>query len=44
MMEDGSETMSREETAQLAARQQKFIQSLRTLCCESKMKPAEFVV
>ena len=27
MMEDGSETMSREETAQLAARQQKFIQS-----------------
>ena len=28
MMEDGSETMSREETAQLAARQQKFIQSL----------------
>jgi len=28
MMEDGSETMSREETAQLAARQQKFIQNL----------------
>ncbi len=28
MMEDGSETMSREETAQLAARQEKFIQSL----------------
>ena len=28
MMEDGSETMSREETAQLAARQQKFISNL----------------
>lgn len=28
MMEDGSETMSREEMAQLAARQEKFIQSL----------------
>ena len=28
MMEDGSETMSREETAQLAARQQKFIHNL----------------
>lgn len=28
MMEDGSETMSREETAQLAARQQKFITNL----------------
>ena len=28
MMEDGSETMSREETAQLAARQQKFIVNL----------------
>ncbi len=28
MMEDGSETMSREETAQLAARQEKFIQNL----------------
>lgn len=28
MMEDGSETMSREETAQLASRQEKFIQSL----------------
>jgi RNA polymerase-binding transcription factor DksA len=28
MMEDGSETMSREETAQLAARQQKFINNL----------------
>lgn len=29
MMEDGSETMSREETAQLASRQEKFISSLR---------------
>jgi DnaK suppressor protein len=28
MMEDGSETMSREEVAQLAARQEKFIQNL----------------
>ena len=28
MMEDGSETMSREEMAQLAARQEKFIQNL----------------
>lgn len=28
MMEDGSETMSREETAQLAARQEKFIMNL----------------
>lgn len=28
MMEDGSETMSREETAQLAARQEKFISHL----------------
>lgn len=29
MMEDGSETLSREEMAQLAARQEKFIQSLK---------------
>ncbi|MFT5337225.1 MAG: DnaK suppressor protein [Luteibaculaceae bacterium] len=29
MIEDGSETLSREETAQLAARQEKFIESLR---------------
>ncbi len=29
MMEDGSETMSREEIAQLAARQEKFIQNLK---------------
>ena len=28
MMEDGSDTMSREETAQLAARQKKFIMNL----------------
>jgi DnaK suppressor protein len=28
MMEDGSETLSREEVSQLAARQEKFIQSL----------------
>ena len=29
MMEDGSETMSREEMSQLAVRQEKFIQSLK---------------
>jgi RNA polymerase-binding transcription factor DksA len=29
MMEDGSETLGREETSQLAARQEKFIRSLR---------------
>jgi RNA polymerase-binding transcription factor DksA len=29
MMEDGSETLSREEVAQLAARQEQFIQSLK---------------
>jgi len=29
MMEDGSETMSREEMSQLAVRQQKFIQNLK---------------
>lgn len=29
MMEDGSETLSREEMAQLASRQEKFIQNLR---------------
>lgn len=29
MMEDGSETLSREELAQLAARQEKFIESLK---------------
>jgi hypothetical protein len=31
MMEDGSETLSREEVAQLAARQEKFIQSLQEI-------------
>jgi len=30
MMEDGSETLSREEVAQLAARQEKFIDNLRS--------------
>lgn len=30
MMEDGSDTLSREEVAQLAARQEKFIDSLRS--------------
>lgn len=30
MMEDGSETMSREEMAQLASRQEKFIQNLQS--------------
>ena len=29
MMEDGSETMSREEQAQLALRQEKFVESLK---------------
>jgi RNA polymerase-binding transcription factor DksA len=29
MMEDGSETLSREEVAQLAARQEKFIENLK---------------
>jgi RNA polymerase-binding transcription factor DksA len=29
MMEDGSETLSREETAQLAGRQERFVQNLR---------------
>ena len=38
MMEDGSETMSREETAQLAARQQKFIQSLENALLRIKNK------
>lgn len=38
MMEDGSETMSREETAQLAARQQKFIQSLQNALLRIKNK------
>jgi DnaK suppressor protein len=38
MMEDGSETMSREETAQLAARQEKFIQSLENALVRIKNK------
>ena len=38
MMEDGSETMSREETAQLAARQQKVIQSLQNALLRIKNK------
>ena len=38
MMEDGSETMSREETAQLAARQQKFIQGLENALLRIKNK------
>ena len=38
MMEDGSATMSRAETAQLAARQQKFIQSLQNALLRIKNK------
>jgi RNA polymerase-binding transcription factor DksA len=38
MMEDGSETMSREETAQLAARQQKFIVNLQNALLRIKNK------
>lgn len=38
MMEDGSETMSREETAQLAARQEKFILSLENALLRIKNK------
>ncbi len=38
MMEDGSETMSREETAQLAARQEKFINSLENALLRIKNK------
>jgi len=38
MMEDGSETMSREETAQLAARQQKFILNLENALLRIKNK------
>lgn len=38
MMEDGSETMSREETAQLAARQQKFIINLENALLRIKNK------
>ena len=38
MMEDGSETMSREATAQLAARQQKFIINLENALLRIKNK------
>ena len=37
-MEDGSETMSREETAQLAARQEKFIHNLENALLRIKNK------
>lgn len=38
MMEDGSETLSREETAQLAVRQEKFIMSLNNALIRIKNK------
>lgn len=38
MMEDGSETLSREETSQLAARQEKFINSLNNALIRIKNK------
>ncbi|MDG1262269.1 MAG: TraR/DksA C4-type zinc finger protein [Flavobacteriales bacterium] len=38
MMEDGSETMSKEETAQLASRQEKFIISLENALLRIKNK------
>jgi len=38
MMEDGSETLGREETAQLASRQEKFIQSLENALIRIKNK------
>ena len=38
MMEDGSETMSREETAALASRQEKFIQNLQNALLRIKNK------
>ena len=38
MMEDGSETMSREETASLAARQEKFIINLKNALLRIKNK------
>jgi len=38
MMEDGSETMSKEETAQLASRQEKFIMSLENALLRIKNK------
>ena len=44
MMEGGSETLSREEVAQLAARQEKFIQSLNAALVVSKTKRMVFAV
>ena len=38
MMEDGSQTLSREETAQLAARQEKFIENLENALIRIKNK------
>ena len=38
MIEDGSETMSREETAQLASRQEKFIRNLENASLRIKNK------
>jgi RNA polymerase-binding transcription factor DksA len=38
MMEDGSDTLSREETSQLAARQEKFINSLNNALIRIKNK------
>ena len=38
MMEDGSETLGKEETAQLALRQEKFIQSLENALIRTKNK------
>ena len=38
MMEDGSETMSREETAQLVSRQEKFIRNLENALLRIKNK------
>lgn len=38
MMEDGSQTLSREETAQLASRQEKFIISLENALIRIKNK------
>ena len=38
MMEDGSDTLSREEVAQLASRQEKFIQSLQSALVRIKNK------
>ena len=38
MMEDGSDTLSREEVAQLAARQEQFIQNLQSALVRIKNK------